>query len=138
MIAIINRTYTVNETCGNWRSFNEVENKMVFECKTIELPDLGNQHNISCVPEGIYDVEKINSPTKGPCFLLKNVPGRSEVEIHIGNYAAGKKIDTEGCILPGMKFIDLNNDGNIDVAYSTAALSKLLEIMPDKFKLYIV
>lgn len=135
MNAIIKRTYNPNETLGKMTIIDG--NKKLFRCVTIELPDKGNQHNISCIPEGIYDVVKIISPTKGKCFLVLNVPDRSAVEIHIGNYAAGKQIDTKGCILPGMCFEDLNNDGIIDVAFSTTALNKLLEILPDKCKLQI-
>jgi hypothetical protein len=132
----IKRMYGELETLGDLQVL--VENFIKFECKTIELPDKDNQHNISCIPEGDYTVTKIVSPSKGKCFLLHDVPNRSAVEIHIGNYAAGKKVDTEGCILPGLYFADRNNDGIIDVADSTKAMIKLLEILPDKFELSII
>jgi hypothetical protein len=136
MKVIISRTYTPNETLG--ALFVMEGSKKLFEGVSIELPDKGNQHNISCILEGIYDVVKYDSPKKGKVFLLLNVPGRSAVEIHIGNYAAGKKVDTQGCILPGLRFDDINHDGNLDVAYSTQALGTLLDLLPDKFKLYII
>lgn len=136
MKAIMSRTYGANETKSSFFIMNG-EQKL-FECKTIELPDKGNQRKISCIPEGIYKCTKIVSPTKGHCFLLHDVPNRTAVEIHIGNYASGKKVDTEGCILPGMKFMDINGDGNIDIADSTIAMSALLRILPDEFKLYIL
>ena len=136
MKMIISRTYSQTETLG--ALFVMDGSKKLFEGKSIELPNKGNQRKVSCIPEGMYDIEKIVSPTKGSCFLLKNVPGRSAVEIHIGNYAAGKKVDTEGCILPGLRFDDINKDGNLDVVYSTEAMNTLLNILPDKFKLHIM
>jgi hypothetical protein len=101
------------------------------------LPNLGNKQRISCILEGVYKVTKIVSPTKGKCFLLHNVLNRTAVEIHIGNYATGKKVDTEGCILPGMRFADANGDGELDVVESTIAMNHLLTILPDTFELTI-
>jgi len=48
-----------------------------------------------------------------------------------------RKVDTEGCIMPGMRFMDINNDGNLDVAESTEAMNILRGILPEKFKLII-
>ena len=102
------------------------------------MPNKGNQKKISCIPEGTYEVHKIISPSKGRCFSVENVPGRSAILIHKGNYAAGVKVDTEGCILPGMRFADANADGIIDVVESTVAMTKLLEILPNSFELVII
>ena len=136
MKVIISRTYNPSETIG---SFLIMEGeKPVYKCKTIELAWNGNQHNTSCIPEGIYDVEKYISQTKGECFHVLNVPGRDSILIHKGNFAAGKKIDTLGCILPGSFFTDINDDGFIDVAESTKTMKELLEILHKKFKLIIV
>jgi hypothetical protein len=136
MKGIISRTYNKNETLG---SFLIMEGeKTIYKCKTIELAWNGNQHNTSCIPESTYDVVKYNSPTKGECFHVKDVKDRDSILIHIGDYAAGEKVDTMGCILPGSHFEDINNDGNIDVVESTKTLKELLEILPDTFKLYIL
>lgn len=132
----IKRTYQEKETLGDLVVYDE-KDFALFDCHTIELPDLNNAQNISCIDEGEYEVTKIVSPKKGRCFLLHNVPGRSAVEIHIGNYATGKKVDTQGCILPGMRFADNNGDGYLDVVESTIAMNKLLEILPNKFQLKI-
>ena len=132
----IKRKYQEKETLGDLKILDK-DNFSLFTCHTIELPNLNNQRKISCIPEGTYKVTKIFSPTKGKCFLLHNVPGRSAVEIHIGNYATGKKVDTEGCILPGMRFADANGDGQLDVVESTIAMNKLLQILPNEFELTI-
>jgi hypothetical protein len=112
--------------------------KPLFSCKTIELPDNGNQKYFSCITEGMYWMTKIQRKNGDNAFLLSNVPGRSEILVHKGNYAAGKKIDTEGCILPGAYFVDLNDDGNLDVAESGKTFDRLWNILPDKSILHIL
>ena len=137
---VISRSYQEKETLGSAIIFKG--NEKLFEFKTIELPMFTitgktNQVSTNCIPEGTYDITKIYSPTKGQCFMVHDVPGRTAILIHKGNYATGKKVDTEGCILVGSHFDDANGDGNLDVVESTITLTKLLQILPDKFKLYI-
>lgn len=133
---IISRSYNNYCTCGSL--FVLTGDLLKYRCKTVELPDKGNQRKVSCIPEGTYNVIKINHEKFGNCFRVLDVPGRSGILIHRGNYAAGKIIDTEGCIMPGMYFTDINNDGFLDVADSTGAMNKLMEVLPDKFPLYIL
>jgi hypothetical protein len=133
---VISRSYGEKHTSGCLHVFDG--DRSVFNCKTLELPDFNNAKNISCILPGVYDVEKYTRPTGQVVFLLKNVPSRTNVEIHPGNYVSGKKIDTEGCILPGLRFVDINGDGNLDIADSTKAMNILLSLMPEKFKLYIL
>jgi hypothetical protein len=136
MKVIISRTYGKMETIS---SFYIMEGEQLpFKCKAIELPDNGNQHKVSCIPEGIYDVVKWFSPSKGKCFHILNVPDRDNILIHSGNYATGKQVDTLGCILPGKTLIDINGDGNLDVTDSRTTMDQLLTILPDKFKLHIL
>lgn len=136
MNVVISREYNPKETKGIWCIFEGCG--IIYQCFTLELPELGNKKKVSCIPEGVYDVIKIYSPTKGKCFHVQDVPGRDAILIHVGNYVSGKKIDTQGCILVGRKFIDLNKDGNIDVMESVKTMALLLSILPDKFKLYII
>ena len=107
----------------------------IFEFSTLELPWLQNRRNISCIPLGNYDVEKYLSPTKGrgEVFQFTNVPGRSNVQIHIGNYYT----DILGCILVGAGFTDINKDGFMDIYSSKRTMNKLLELMPNFFQLTI-
>ena len=140
--AVLSRDYGARSTTGCLYIFNG--NKSIFNCVMIELPRFVvpmrlNSPNIDCIPGGkTYNVKKHFSPTKGECFKVMNVRGRTNILWHIGNFATGKKVDTEGCQLPGMRFEDINHDGNIDVAGSTEAMENLLAIMPDKFKLTIL
>jgi hypothetical protein len=137
---IISRNYREKETTG--LSFILNGDEKLFEFATIELPlfvvpFLPNQHCTNCIPEGTYKVTKIYSPTKGQCFQVHDVLGRTAILIHKGNYATGVKIDTQGCILVGSKFEDVNKDGNLDVIESTVTLTRLLSILPNEFKLII-
>ena len=112
--------------------------KPLYQCKCIELPYNGNQVNTSCIPEGEYMAMKVKRPNGDFAFLILDVPGRSNILIHKGNYAAGSHIDTLGCILPGKYFVDINDDGYIDVADSTSAMNDLLDLLPEKFKIHIL
>lgn len=136
MKTVISRRYDRLQTTGKLVVFNE--DKKVLELVTIELPDNGNQKNVSCIPEGTYKLSKIVRPNGDPAFLVHNVPGRTNILIHKGNYATGRKVDTEGCILPGVYWDDLNGDGALDVAESTMAMEKLLAVLPKESVLIII
>jgi hypothetical protein len=66
-------------------------------CYTIELPWLGNQRRISCIPEGEYVLQKRFSPKFNWHLHLRNVPGRDLILIHPANDA---KKELLGCIAP--------------------------------------
>lgn len=103
--------------------------QVIFACKTLELPWKGNQRNISCIPVGTYTVEKRFTPTRGDHFHILNVPGRSSILIHSGNYYS----HTLGCVLVGEKFSDVNKDGFLDVVSSKLTLNKMNDILPKRF-----
>lgn len=107
---------------------------LLFECKTMELPWRDNRRNVSCIPPGAYEVRKHLSPKFGRSFHVLNVPGRSEILIHPGNYNR----DTLGCILPGIAYRDLNHDGLKDVTNSTIAIEHIWDVTPDEFILTVV
>lgn len=79
-------------------------------CTTLEEPWKANQRSISCIPAGTYTAHRKLSPKrKIELFELDHVPGRSNIEIHIGNTTA----DTEGCILLGSAFGTVNGQHGI-------------------------
>jgi hypothetical protein len=131
MKAVLSRTYKPNQTLGRLIVLDGDIKRL--ELVTLELPDNGNQKNVSCIPEGVYNVDRFYSASRGLCFYVKNVPNRTAILIHSGNYNK----DTRGCILPGLYFEDLNDDDLIDVAESRAALSRLINTV-ENFKLYII
>src|SRR5690554_544433 len=67
-----------------------------YQCHVLELPWKNNARRISCIPTGRYEAIKHRSPRFGQSFWLLNVPNRSEILIHSGNFHT----DTLGCILP--------------------------------------
>lgn len=66
---------------------------------TVEKPWRHNQAHISCIPEGVYKATRYHSPTpgRGEVWQLNDVPGRSNIQIHIGN----TERDVIGCISLG-------------------------------------
>ncbi len=71
---------------------------------TLEPPWVDNQKNISCIPKGEYQCESVNTERFGYTFMVKDVPNRTGILFHKGNY----EDDTAGCILVGEQF---ENDG---------------------------
>jgi hypothetical protein len=68
-----------------------------FAAVTLELPVKDGQPG-SAIPAGTYRIVIYPSPHFGrPMPLLENVPGRSGVEIHWGDFPD----DTRGCLLVG-------------------------------------
>ncbi|RTY67153.1 DUF5675 family protein [Flavobacterium sp. LB2P53] len=89
MVFVLNRTYFPKGTQGvlEWNG--------TIVCYTIELPWLGNQKRISCIPEGEYVLQKRFSPKFKWHLHLMNVPGRDLILIHTANDA---KTELLGCI----------------------------------------
>lgn len=133
---LLSRTYKENLTMSSVYALNGEE--LLYRCKALELPWLNNQRNVSCVPEGEYWAIKEISPTRGKIFRLLYVHGRSGILFHKGNFVAGYVKDSEGCVLPGLYFTDLNDDGNLDVADSGKAMDALWDVMDEKFKIIII
>lgn len=64
---------------------------------TLELPDIGNLHDASCIPAGSYPLRTYTRPSGMHVIRVLDVPGRENIEIHEGNYLE----QTDGCILTG-------------------------------------
>jgi len=110
------------------------EDAVIFACKTLELDWQNNEVKKSCIPTGKYRVLKRYSEKYGCHFHILDVPDRSYVLIHIGNYHT----QTEGCILVGKSHIDINKDGYRDVTASKDTMKELNDILPDSFNLTII
>lgn len=88
---------------------------------TLEPPWRQNRKNMSCVPEGTYELNHYNSLKFQNCFELQNVPDRRSILIHIGNRVE----DTEGCILVGM----MPSPSALMVLQSANAMARLRELL---------
>ncbi|MFE3872243.1 DUF5675 family protein [Flavobacterium sp. ZS1P70] len=111
MVLVLNRTYFPEGTQGvlEWNG--------TIVCYTIELPWLGNQKWISCIPEGEYILQKRFSPKFKWHLHLMNVPRRDLILIHPANDA---RKELMGCIAPVTKHTEIGKGSN-----SRKALEKL-------------
>ena len=87
------RTYFPNGTNGSlWCGSQLI-------CHTIELPWCNNVRNISCIPEGTYELTKFHSMKFGSVIQVLNVQDREAILIHPANDASK---ELRGCIAPVM------------------------------------
>lgn len=106
---------------------------------TLELPWLDNQRDVSCIPLGTYAATRRWSP-KHRCdvFELQGVPGRSNIELHVGNTVS----DTEGCILLGSGFGTIPTEaGDVKgIIRSKPAFDRFMSALEhvDEFELAVV
>jgi len=91
-----------------------------FLCHTIELPWKNNKRNISCIPEGQYEIEPRFSKRFKHHLILKAVKDRSYILFHPANDALK---DLEGCIAP-VTYLGGIGKG----IYSKSATQKLLSL----------
>ncbi len=91
MELILIRTYLLEGTNGQLM----VDGKTIGS--TIELPWKENQRQISCIPEGRYELKKRYTTRFGYHFAIVDVPFRSNILIHAFNYALR---ESKGCIAP--------------------------------------
>ena len=71
-------------------------------CFSIELPWLQNLRNVSCIPEGRYELSKQFHPKYGDHLRVMDVPGRDGILVHP---ASDAKRDLRGCIAPVSRHI---------------------------------
>lgn len=104
-----------------------------FICYSLELPWKDNKRNISCIPTGTYKAIWVYSASRGRyLYQLEKVTGRSSIQIHWGNYAAGKQVDIEGCILLGSAMTDINGDRIPDITNSKVTVQAFERFMNKK------
>lgn len=115
MALVLHRTYFSEGTQGI------IEWNGTIVCYTIELPWLENQRQISCVPEGEYQLRKRFSKKYGWHIQLQNVADRDLILFHPANDAVK---ELKGCIAP-VTFITGIGKGSM----SRKALKKLIQIV---------
>jgi len=118
------------QTLGSLTVFDGTD--PVFSAKSLELPWLNNERNISCIPPGEYTCKRKHSLKYGNHFKVTEtnggeVRGRDFILIHKGNF----KCDTKGCILLGRDHRDIDHDGLRDVTSSNATMKQLNNLIVD-------
>ena len=85
--------------------------------KTLERPWLNNQSSISCIPEGVYRVDRDHSG-RFQYYRVQDTLPRTDIEFHGGVYPR----HSEGCILVG-----LSHDKEYNLIGSDQALIQLVK-----------
>ena len=132
MIKLLRLRHGERQTLGRAFLFNGLD--LIFNWSTLELPRKNNRPLVSCIPAETYPVEKFISPKFGEVLLLKDVQGRSMIEMHSGNYYT----DILGCILAGSDFTDINKDGFLDVVNSRNTMTKILKLIGKETVIHII
>jgi len=131
--AILKREYLTDRTIGEMTVF--IDGSEALRVYTLERAWLDNKRNESCIPEGTYKVIPNNTIKHPDSFRLPEVDGRTGILIHSGNYY----YHSSGCILVGLKRIDLDKDNKPDISSSKDAMRKLFELIGvNNFELTII
>tara|TARA_R110000796_G_scaffold211298_1_gene327405 strand:- start:360 stop:752 length:393 start_codon:yes stop_codon:yes gene_type:complete len=115
--AILTREYRLHCTLGTL----EFEG---LKIETLERPWLNNKANKSCIPEGTYQCNWMESSGSGKytrVWHVQNVADRTAILFHAGNFVT----DSLGCILVGLSHGYLS--GKEAVLSSRNALDKMRE-----------
>ena len=96
-------------------------NSNKFLCHTIELPWRNNKRNLSCIPEGRYEIVSRYSKRFKNHLWIKGVKNRRLILIHPANNALK---ELEGCIAPVTYLGGLGKG-----IYSKDAMQKLLSLV---------
>lgn len=130
MLLLLNRTFQDNRvTLGELTVADDPDQ---FKFYTLERPWLNNAKNKSCIPDGTYQCKKDiyyggdgpgGKKKDYPSYLIMNVPGRTQIKIHKGNYVK----DVVGCVALGSS-MDIKKPA---VWSSAIAYNKFMQSMTD-------
>lgn len=105
----------------------------------IAPPWKNNEDDISCIPQGLYNVTRGNTEHHIDVFKILNVPGRTDILIHPGNYASNVIVsgkvhcDSKGCFLPGFDY----DKKSLMVKKSVDAMNYLRDNIHENFAMEI-
>ena len=107
-----------------------------FECWTVERPWLNNTPNVSCIPCGVYVMKPtmhyggdgVGGRPDYKCYEITEVPNRSLIHVHIGNYAK----DVKGCIAVGGLPQWFSDKHTLGVPGSAATFGRFMQEMGDR------
>lgn len=101
-------------------------------CYSVELPWRDNKRWVSRIPAGEYALRPYSSKRFRRVLEVADVPGRSKILLHRGNWAGDKSqglmSDSSGCILPVYRHGWL--DGQRAGLVSSVAMDAILELEP--------
>jgi len=95
---------------------------------TVERPWLNNAKNVSCIPEGVYVCGHRKYHAGGyDAIEVKNVPDRTYIMCHIGNYVR----NSNGCILINREH-GATGSGEWCGVNSTKAFNRFMSLLKGK------
>ena len=109
------------------------DGNIVLSCVVLELPWKDNERIVSCIPEGMYLVRRRWTAKFKGHYHLQNVPDRTYILQHPGNYTS----DIKGCQLPGLEIKHLNSDAIPDVTNTRVTLDGMLKKFGQEYILHI-
>lgn len=130
--AYLIRRYFPTHTIGVLVAVDEDQN-VLLSCSVLELPWVNNEHQKSCIPEGIYRVIERRTAKFGRHYWIQDVPDRTFILQHPGNYTR----QILGCQLPGQAFKKLDSDDVPDVINTRVTLDKMLALLGKEYRLTI-
>jgi hypothetical protein len=84
-------------------------------CVSLELPYKDNKPNISCIPSGIYEGIRVDSPRFGNTFEVQgNLGERTHILFHCGNSIS----DSRGCLILAENFSPNNRVERSRIAFN--------------------
>ncbi len=90
-------------------------NQPLFVGLALERGWRNNEQGVSCIPQGVYDVEfEYSDRFKQKLWEIKGVPNRSETKFHASNYWN----QLQGCIALGLRAKKINADKYMDITNS--------------------
>jgi len=91
-----------------------------FKAWSVENPWEYNQRNVSCIPEGYYNIEYVEGLSKKEAeWVILDVPERSHIEFHVANTAD----DVQGCIGLGRNLHFFSGD-HLGVTHSALTMQE--------------
>ncbi|MDX1353680.1 DUF5675 family protein [Bizionia paragorgiae] len=97
-----------------------------FICFMIELPWLNNKRQVSCIPEGVYELKPRFSDRFGDHLHVLDVSQRNLILIHPANNASK---ELEGCLAP------VSQLSGVGVGWSSRlAMQKILSLCHQAFE----
>ena len=112
-----------NPSC-QYGTFGVLSINDIPQCLTLEPV-------ISDIPDGEYKCIAHSGPKWQNVWEITNVPNHKAILIHAGNTVD----DSEGCVLVGQSFVNINSKRGI--SNSVITLNNLRQILPDFFMLTI-
>lgn len=131
-VCLVRNAQTTKQILGTLLFYDD-EGSLKGTLRSLELPDKGNSVRGSCLPAGYYMVKRILSKHYGLSFQVLGVPDRSSILFHVGN----SQWQTLGCILVGQDVCCINEDNDLDVLSSMAAMQSMVAWSNDLFQLII-